>query len=151
VVVHDGVDAMIADVGDIQNEAPWERLLDSEIPGFDVRILEVLIYDEIVHALGRIADDAVTGNDGFDDVREAIFESCGLPAGKHRGAETGDGRVESVVGTHGKIVGVAVVRERCEADAEARANHGRVFQTVSKTKTRSEILVVCGDAEIIGN
>src|SRR5258708_39559487 len=43
IVVHDSVDAVVANVGDIENELSRERLLNREIPGFHIGILEILV------------------------------------------------------------------------------------------------------------
>src|SRR5579859_2945225 len=46
IVIHDGIDAVIADVGDVQNELSRERLLNGEVPGLHIGVFEVLIHDK---------------------------------------------------------------------------------------------------------
>ena len=96
-------------------------MLNGEVPGFDVGILEVRIDREICLCLEGVGDDAVIRYDRLNQVRESILESGSLSAWQQRRAERSDRGIELIVRADGKVVCIAIVREGCEADAEPSA------------------------------
>src|SRR5260221_4073386 len=75
VVVDDGVDGVAADVRNIENEAPGQRLLNRSVPRFHIRVLEVLIHHEIGAFYGGVGNNPVRWNDRVNEVGKAILES----------------------------------------------------------------------------
>src|SRR5215470_17924156 len=110
-------------------------MLNRQVPGLHVRILEIRIYRKkraLYERRNRHRNYAVCWNHRLDEVGETILKGRHLSIGKHGRVKRPDGRVKFVVRSHGEIVSIAVVWEWRVANAEAGADDRFFPQPVSQ-------------------
>jgi len=103
VVIHDSVDAVIANVSQIENEAPGQRLLDSEVPRFHIRVFEVLINHEVVHCHSRVGNDSVRGNNRENRSGKTISKVAVCPLGSTAGPKLATAGLKALLARTGKL------------------------------------------------
>jgi len=152
VLVYGHMDAVVGDIGELEGEITRKRLLDGDVPGFDIGVVEGLRDDVVLLAveLRRGAgdgDDAVGRDSDGDRGREAALEGGGGAVAEQSGTVCGADLI-AIVGADGVVVGVGVVGEWGVADAKATADDGVVSGTEGEAGARREVVVVRLEAEI---
>ena len=122
--------AVVAHVGHFQREVARQGALHGDVPALNVRFAYAG-GNHVVDLRGGVADNAVLRDGKWPEGREAIHHAAGF------GPRVGG--VEGVVLTHGKVVGVAVVRQRRPTDAIAQPHHGLFVVAIGRAEAGCEV------------